>query len=126
MFSFSNRGSFSKTEAFLKRSSKPSHILDVLKANGQTGVEALSSATPIDSRLAAESWGFEIESGAGQYSLIWTNTDIENGFPVIIRLQYGYGTGTGGYVAGRDFINPAIRPIFDAISSKVWKAVNSG
>lgn len=126
IFSFQNRGSFSKTEAFLKRASKPGYILNVLKANGQAGVEALSSATPVDSRLAAESWGFEVETGPGSYSIIWTNNDIENGFPVIIRLQYGYGTGTGGYVAGRDFINPAIKPIFDMISDKVWKAVNNG
>jgi hypothetical protein len=75
--------------------------------------------------VAARSWGYEIRQNRGGFAIIWTNSDIENGFPVVIMLQYGHGTGTGGYVQGRDFINPAIRPIFDDIAQTVWKAVTS-
>lgn len=96
---------------------------DGLDGLARKGVNALSNATPVDTRLAASSWGYTIKNGAGQTSIAWTNDDIENGISVIILLQYGHGTGTGGYVAGRDFINPAIRPIFDEIAEEVWKRV---
>jgi len=88
-------------------------------------VAALASATPSDSGLAAASWGYEVSSKGGSHSITWTNTDVESGFPVAIMLQFGYATGTGGYVAGRDYINPAMRPIFDQIAYKVWRAVTS-
>jgi hypothetical protein len=123
--SVSVSGSFKNTQAFLAHVSKLD-ILGILNANGRLGVAALARATPIDSSVASNSWGFEANKKGGVYSLIWTNTDVENGFPVVIMLQYGYGTGTGGYVQGRDFINPAIRPVFDEIADKVWKAVTSG
>ncbi len=100
-------------------------ILQVLNAAGREGVSALARATPVDSRLASESWDYKVGAKNGVYSLVWTNSDTENGFPVAIMLQYGYATGTGGYVQGRDYINPAIRPIFDEIENKVWKAVTS-
>lgn len=100
-------------------------IMSVLNTYGQKGVMALSAATPLDSGLAAYSWDYEVSASGGTYTITWTNSDVENGFPVAIMLQYGYGTGTGGYVQGRDYINPAIRPIFDEISEKVWKAVTS-
>lgn len=118
------RGSFKNAESFLKKASKV-NIISVLNAHGQKGVEALSHATPIESGLASQSWGFEVSGSGGRYEIVWTNSDVENDFPVVIRLQYGYGTGTGGYVQGRDFINPAIRPIFDLIADEVWKAVTS-
>lgn len=111
-------------ERFLKSTSKLT-ILSMMKMYGQEGVNALSRATPVKTGLAAHSWGYEAFGSGGNYTIIWTNTDIENGFPVAIMLQYGYGTGTGGYVHGRDYINPAIRPIFDKIADKVWKAVTS-
>jgi hypothetical protein len=124
MIRFEVRGSFKQTEAALKKMAKLD-IPKILKANAQEGVDALSRATPVDSNLAADSWGFEISSARGVHSITWTNVDIENGFPVAVMLQYGYGTGTGGYVQGIDYINPAIRPIFDRIADQVWKAVTS-
>lgn len=89
------------------------------------GIGALAAATPHDSGLAASSWGYKVENSSGGVSISWTNTDVEGGFPVAIMLQYGHGTGTGGYVAGRDYINPAMKPIFDKIADRVWKAVTS-
>jgi len=121
---FSHSGSFNKTEAFLKSVSKLD-ILGLMRSCGQEGVNALVSATPADSGLAGHSWGYEVSSSGGSYTIIWTNSDVENGFPVAIMLQYGYGTGTGGYVQGRDYINPAMKPIFDKIADKIWKAVTS-
>lgn len=111
-------------ESFLKSISKLD-IMGILNSYGQEGVSALSLATPLDTGLAALSWDYEVSRKGGVYSITWTNSDIENGFPVAIMLQYGYGTGTGGYVQGEDYINPAIRPIFDKIADKVWKAVTS-
>lgn len=125
MISLHVRGSFKKTESFLRNASK-ADILSVLHSGGQAGVNALASATPIESGLAANSWTYEVSRKAGGYSIQWLNTNVENGFPVAIMLQYGYGTGTGGYVQGRDYINPAMRPIFDQIANNVWKAVTSG
>lgn len=118
-------GSFEKTQAFLKRVSKLD-ILGLLRASAQEGVNALSRVTPIETGVAAHSWGFEVSGSGGIYTIIWTNSDVENGFPVVIMLQYGHGTGTGGYVAGYDFINPAMRPVFDKIADDIWKAVISG
>jgi hypothetical protein len=89
-------------------------------------VNALASATPIETGVAAHSWGYRVIGGGGNYTIEWYNSDIENGgFDVILALQYGHGTGTGGYVPGRDFINPAIRPVFDKIAERFWKAVTS-
>lgn len=122
--SVSSSGSFDKTTAWLQKLQK----LDVgaiAEAGAQRGVRALSSATPQDSSRAAGSWGYEIKRTRNSTTITWTNSDVENGFPVVIMLQYGHGTGTGGYVQGVDFINPAIRPIFDEIAQTVWKAVIS-
>jgi len=124
MISFKVAGAFSNLESFLKRSSSPD-ILAVLHSCGEEGVSALSSATPTDTGLAAGSWSYDASAENGVYTLYWTNSDIESEFPVAIMLQYGYGTGTGGYVQGRDYINPATAPIFDQIEAKVWKAVTS-
>lgn len=100
-------------------------IPKILESQGQRGVDALSSATPFESGLASNSWSYIVEGGRNGCRIVWMNADVENGFPVAIMLQYGYGTGTGGYVAGRDYINPAMRPIFDQIAETVWKAVTS-
>lgn len=124
MFSVSSSGSFSKTEAFLRKIEKLP-IERIVEPYAQAGVDALRAATPTESGLAAQSWAYTIENAGGVVTISWTNSDIENGFPVVIMLQYGHGTGTGGYVAGRDFINPALKPIFDKISEAVWKAVTS-
>jgi hypothetical protein len=124
MVSFSTSGSFSKTEKFLSFI-RTGQMYAFLDGYAQKGVAALAAATPVDSGLAAASWGYEIKRGVGGVTITWTNTNIESGFPVAIMLQYGHGTGTGGYVQGRDYINPAIRPIFDEIANAVWRAVTS-
>lgn len=124
MISVTSKGSFDRTEAFLRKAQK-TDVRGILEAAAQQGVRALAAATPIDSGLATNSWGVEIASARGGARITWTNSDVENGFPVAIMLQYGYGTGTGGYVQGRDYINPAMKPIFDQIADRVWKAVTS-
>lgn len=90
---------------------------------GEMGVAALSAATPVESGLTAGSWTYEIVQRSGYYAIHWYNTDREGGSPIAILLQYGHGTGTGGYVQGRDYINPAIRPIFDQIDAEMRKVV---
>lgn len=124
MLTFKVTGSFKKTESFLNSVAKLD-VVGTLRAYGQRGVHALALHTPVESGLTAASWGYEVTAKSGTYTIIWTNSDVENGFPVAIMLQYGYGTGTGGYVQGRDYINPAIKPIFDEIADEVWKAVTS-
>lgn len=124
MFSLTSTGSFNKTLAFLTTVSKLD-ISSILHTAGQQGVNALATATPSESGLAAASWDYEVGQSGGGYFIAWTNHDVESGFPVAIMLQFGYATGTGGYVAGRDYINPAMRPIFDQIADRVWKAVTS-
>lgn len=124
MISFTSSGSFSKTEAFLSGMSR-GDILRTLESYGQQGVSALMAATPVDSGLTAQSWGYQVSKSGNSYSIMWTNSHIEEGAPIAILLQYGHGTGTGGYVQGRDYINPAIKPIFDQIAESVWKVVTS-
>lgn len=99
--------------------------MGVLHSYGKIGVSALAGATPSDTGRAAGSWGYEVKKVGGGYSITWTNSDVENGFPVAIMIQYGHGTGTGGYVAGIDYINPAMRPVFQQIADRVWKEVTS-
>lgn len=124
MISAVSKGSFANTERFLRNVSKIDYRSIVNEA-AQDGVKALQAATPRDSGLAAESWGVKVVTFKGGARITWTNSDVETGFPVAIMLQYGYGTGTGGYVQGVDYINPAMKPIFDQIADKVWKAVTS-
>lgn len=127
MITFEMRGSFKNTESYLRALEKMErlNIRPILERYGREGVSALASATPFDSGLAAASWGYEIEISRGSWSITWTNSDIENGFPVAVMLQYGHGTGTGGWVQGYDYINPALRPIFDKLANDIWKAVTS-
>lgn len=122
--SISSKGSFEKTERFLKAMEKLD-IAKIISAQGEVGVRALSEATPRDSGRTASSWGYRVEKKGTSVSIVWTNSDEENGFPVAVMIQYGHGTGTGGYVQGIDFINPAMRPIFERIADTVWKAVKS-
>ncbi len=123
-FSLSSSGSFAATEAWLTKMSKLD-ISSVLNASGQAGVNALASATPAESGLTSQSWTYEVQADSDSAVIVWHNTDVESGFPVAIMLQFGYSTGTGGYVAGRDYINPAIEPIFQKIINDVAKAVTS-
>lgn len=124
MISFSSRGDFKNLEKFLKTMSK-NDIFRALDEFGRQGVDALSSATPVESGQTATSWSYEVSKTGRSYSISWTNSHIVDGRPIVILLQYGHGTGTGGYVQGRDFINPTIKPIFDKIAESVWKAVTS-
>jgi len=124
MVTFSSKGDFKKTDAFLRKMTE-GRIFQALGRYGPQGVAALQAGTPVDSGLAASSWGYEVTHDSGGWTLTWTNSDTENGFQVAIMIQYGYGTGTGGYVVGRDYINPAMRPIFDQIADAVWREVTS-
>lgn len=124
MITFSTRGDLKKTERFLSRMSEVD-FARALEKFAQEGVAALSAATPFDSGLTSASWGYEIQRSKGSTKIIWTNSHVVNGVPIAIILQYGHGTGTGGYVQGRDYINPAMKPIFDRISDGVGKVVKS-
>lgn len=117
-----HRGSFKKTEKFLNNA-KSGKQYDVLDAYGKMGVSALASATPVDSGLTADSWSYQITRSNSGVTITWTNSNRVKGVPVAIILQYGHATGTGGYVKGRDYINPAIQPIFDKIEQDVWNEV---
>lgn len=120
--SISSSGSFKNTQKFLKYMSKMD-IRSTLNKYGEKGVKALNQATPTQTGRTAASWSYTVEAKRGSYSIAWTNDVMAGEVPLVILLQYGHGTGTGGYVAGRDFINPAIQPIFDQIASDVWKEV---
>lgn len=125
--SFTTRGSFKNTEKLLREMKNiNSHIRRVAEVEAKRGVQALSAATPKDSGKAAVSWGYRIIQHKKGIAIVWTNDDLESGgFPVAVMLQYGYATGTGGYVQGRDYVNGAMRPIFESIADNVWKAVKS-
>ena len=122
MITFRQKGDFSKLTRYLEKAKEVIHIGDLDKY-GRAGVAALSSATPVDSGLTANSWYYEIKNQNGTASITFLNSNIQNGVPIAIILQYGHGTGTGGWVEGRDYINPAIQPIFDEITEKAWKEV---
>lgn len=116
------KGSFDNTERFLRRSTNID-LHSILEKYGPIGVKALSEATPEDTGLAASSWRYEIVERSGYSSIRWHNDDIEGGSPVVILLQYGHGTRNGGWVEGRDFIMPAIQPVFDQILEEVMREV---
>lgn len=122
MIRFKHRGNFNNLQKFLNRVSGAGY-LNTLDKYGQAGVEALASATPIDSGETARSWNYVIEHGIGRTTIYWTNDNTNQGVNIALILQYGHGTGTGGYVDGIDYINPAIRPIFDKIADEAWKEV---
>lgn len=124
MISFSSSGSTARTEKFLAAMVK-GDIYRNLEALAQEGVVALRSATPVESGLTADSWDYEIDRSTGSVAIWWTNTNVVNGFHVAIGLQYGHATGTGGWVQGYDFINPAIKSTMDKIADSVWKEVQN-
>lgn len=123
-FSFTSSGDFKKTEKFLKALSEADNF-KALDKFGRQGVAALAAATPVDSGETAASWDYVITRTRSSWSIAFTNSHMAGTTPVAILLQYGHGTGTGGYVQGRDYINPAMRPIFDQIADEAWKAVTS-
>lgn len=122
MISFTQKGSFKNTERYLNRL-KSEQVFAILSKYGTIGQNVLSNATPVDSGETAGSWYFTIVQRKGYYSIRWHNHHIEKGIPIAVILQYGHGTGTGGYVEGRDYINPAIKPIFEQMADEAWKEV---
>ena len=122
MISFRQKGDFSKLTKYLERV-KLAINRGILDRYGRAGVAALSSATPVDSGLTAASWDYVIENRNGSASVIFTNSHINNGVPIAIILQYGHGTRNGGWVQGRDYINPAIQPVFDKLVEEAWREV---
>lgn len=121
---FTTQGDFSLTEKFLAKMGKLD-ITPQLKKYGQMGVDALAAATPVRTGLTADSWSYEVYGKKGFWGITWTNTNVVDGVAVAILLEYGHGTGTGGYVQGYDYINPALQPVFETIAQGVWEAVTS-
>ena len=122
MITFRQKGDFSKASRYLERL-KEAAKLDVLDKYGREGVAALASATPTETGLTASPWTYEIERKGNSVSIVYKNSNINKGVPIAVILQYGHGTGTGGWVQGRDYINPAIQPVFDRIADEAWKEV---
>ena len=122
MVTFRQKGDFSKLTRFLERAKNVIKIGDLDKY-GREGVAALASATPVDSGVTASSWYYEIKHQNGSASINFYNSNVNKGVPIAIILQYGHGTGNGGWVEGRDYINPAIQPVFDKIANDAWKEV---
>jgi hypothetical protein len=122
MIRISTKGDLARTREFLDRL-RNQEIYNELDIYGKMGVEALSQATPVETSLTAHSWQYRIIRDRKHTTIEWYNTHSVNGTPLVILLQYGHATGTGGYVQGRDFINPAMRPVFDHIADSVWRKV---
>ena len=122
MISFKQKGDFSKLTKFLERAKNVAHVGDLDKY-GRAGVEALSRATPYDSGKTASSWYYKVDHGPGTATIGFYDSNVNDDVPIAIILQYGHGTGTGGWVQGRDYINPAIQPLFDKIADDAWKEV---
>lgn len=124
MIRFTHKGNFSKTSKYFNNLKQASQ-LKILDKYGRRGVSALASATPTDTGNTASSWYYEIVRKPGSVSILFNNSNIQNGVPIAVIIQLGHGTGTGGWVEGRDYINPAIQPIFDEIVNNAWKEVTS-
>ncbi len=122
MIKFRQKGDFSKLTRFLEKAKEAVRLGDLDKY-GREGVAVLASATPVDSGLTADSWRYEITNKQGSAKITFYNSNIQNGVPIAIILQYGHGTRNGGWVQGRDYINPAIQPIFDKIVNEAWREV---
>lgn len=122
MISFRSKGNFKRTEKLLKKS-LGKDWRSLLDKYGRQGVQALAAATPIESGQTAASWDYEIQQKGSSISIIWTNSHINKGVNIAVILQYGHATRTGGYVRGRDYINPALRPVFDELADAAWKDV---
>lgn len=122
MISFRQNGDFSKLTSFLEKVKQVVRISDLDKY-GKEGVAALMSATPKDTGLTANSWSYEIIRSSGNVKIVWNNSNIQNGVPIAVILQYGHGTRNGGYVKGIDYINPAIQPVFNEIAKNAWEEV---
>lgn len=122
MISVRSRGNFNRLEKMLKKSLGRDYK-KVLDKYARQGVQALMASTPVDTGETAASWDYEIVEESGRISVHWTNSNVVNGVNIAMILQYGHGTGTGGYVQGVDYINPALKPVFDAMADAAWKEV---
>jgi hypothetical protein len=125
MITATSSGSFENTTKFLDFM-KSGRVFGDLHRYGRMGVDALRSATPRDTGETAKAWGYQVGYGRGIYSISWFNTHEEDGVNIAVIIQYGHGTGTGGYVQGIDYINPAIRPLFNKIVDDIWRQVTNG
>jgi len=123
MITFSHKGSFKNTERFLSKA-KDLQVMAILNRYGQKGVQALANATPYNTGLTARSWDYNISKTAWGYDITWSNSNRRGSSNIAILIQYGHGTGTGGYVPPYDYVNPAMRPIFDEIAEEIWKEVS--
>lgn len=124
MISVRHKGDYSNLTKYLEKAKRAAKV-KVLEKYGQAGVDALASATPVDTGLTASSWSYKVETEGKKAKISFHNSNIQNGVPIAIILQYGHATGTGGWVEGRDYINPAIQPIFDKIIEDAWKEVTT-
>ena len=122
MITFRHKGDFSNLTSFLQKAKHAIKISDLDKY-GREGVAALASVTPVDTGQTAKSWSYEIKNTNGSVSITFNNSNIQNGVPIAIILQYGHGTNNGGWVQGRDYINPVIQPLFDKIANDAWREV---
>lgn len=118
------RGSFQKTERYLK-GLRRRQLRPILERYAKEGMAVLAAATPVDSGVTAASWGYEISVTKSGFSVAWTNDNVVKGVPIAIILQYGHATGTGGFVQGQDYINPAIRPVIDKMTEALWLEVKA-
>lgn len=124
MISFKHTGDFKKTGRFFHEVTR-FRYKQILDRYGKEGVRALSAATPIDTSRTADAWDYKIKIERDSFSIAWTNSNIIDGVPIAVILQYGHGTRNGGYVPGRDYINPALQPIFDQLANEAWKEITS-
>ena len=122
ILTYKTKGSFENTNKFFKKMSQKK-IFKSLDKYGEEGVAALTASTPVDTGKTASSWSYEIRKTNSSISIVWKNSNIVDGVPIAVVLQYGHGTATGGYVQGVDYINPALQPIFERISKEIWKEV---
>ena len=122
MITFRHKGDFSKTSKWLGKIREAAR-LGILDKYGREGVAALASATPTETGRTASSWYYQIERRSGSVAIVFLNSNVNKGVPIAIILQYGHGTGTGGWVEGRDYINPAIQPLFDKAANELWREV---
>lgn len=124
VISISHKGDFSLTSKFLGKLTGGRYLINVAERYAKKGVDALAAATPVDTGLTASSWGYEITLEPGRLTITWINNNLGQGWaPIALLLQYGHGTRNGGWVEGRDYINPAMRPIFDKLAEDAWEEV---
>ena len=124
MITIKHKGNFNNLERFLSKAKKIK-FEHILHKYGLKGINALAAATPVDTGLTAQSWEYSIEVNKYGYAINFHNSNVNNGIPVVILIQYGHGTRTGGYIPPRDFINPTLEPIFKGLADEISAEVSS-